>query len=209
MLAVVRHGRAHGNTSHRFIGWSDVELDDHGVRQAQLVARRLASAGIERIVSSDIVRAMQTAMPLGELTGLPVEPDPRLREVANGQWTGLLPSEIAERWPDMWQAYISGTDVTRPDGERWQDVRIRVRDAVSELAQDGRATAVFTHGGPMILTAEWALDLELPGNIFRGPLAVPDNTAITVIEDGRLVSYGDAGHLGTLAHLDIPYANVE
>jgi broad specificity phosphatase PhoE len=186
-----------------------VELDDVGIRQAELVARRLADAGIERIVSSDIVRTMQTAQRLSKVTGIAIEPEPRMREVSNGDWTGLLPSEIAERWPELWNAYISGTDVERPDGERWQDVRMRVREALVELASDPRPTAVFTHGGPMILTAEWALGMQLPGNIFRGPIAVPDNTAITVIEDGRLVSYGDTGHLGSVAHLDIPYAVIE
>lgn len=208
MLAIVRHGQAEGNTSHRFIGWLDVPLDDLGLRQADTVAHRLAGAGIDRVVSSDILRARQTAAPLASILGVEVEIDERLREIGNGQWTGLLPAEIASGWPDLWQSYVTGTDVARPGGEQWADVRARVRAAMSEHSASGSRTAVFTHGGPVILSAEWALGITLPGNIFRGVLAVPANTSITTIEGGKLVSYGDAGHLGSLAELDIPYEPV-
>lgn len=209
MLAIVRHGQAVGNTSHRFIGWSDVPLDDRGSAQAEAVAPRLASAGVSRIVSSDIRRALQTATPLAELLGVEIETDERFREIGNGAWTGLLPEDIAAGWPEMWASYIGGSDVDRPGGERWADVRSRVREALVELAADERATAVFTHGGPVMLSAEWALGLALPGNIFRGVLAVPANTSVTIIDGGKLVSYADVGHLGAISKLDVPYEPVE
>lgn len=208
MLVVVRHGQAEGNTSHRFIGWLDVPLDELGRRQARSVAERLAGAGVGRVISSDILRARQTAEPLAELLGLEVELDERIREIGNGEWTGLLPTEIAARWPEMWERYITGTDVERPGGEQWADVRARVREAMTEFAADPTPTAVFTHGGPVILTAEWALGITLPGNIFRGVLAVPANTSVTMVEDNKLVAYADAGHLGSLSHVEIPYEPV-
>jgi probable phosphoglycerate mutase len=209
MLVVIRHGQAEGNTAHRLIGWSEVSLDEVGRNQADLIARRLRSVGLERIVSSDITRARQTAEPLANRLGLEIEPDRRMREIDNGAWTGLLPSEVHARWPEMWQSYIDGNDVDRPDGERWCDVRRRVRECLEELGSDGRVTAVFTHGGPIMLAAEWALDITLPGNIFGGVLAAPANTSITAIADGKLVSYADAGHLGSIGRIDIPYAPVD
>lgn len=208
MLVVVRHGQAEGNTSHRFIGWSAASLDDLGRDQARTVAHRLARAGIERIVSSDILRARQTAEPLGELIGVEVEIDERFREIGNGEWTGLLPSEIAERWPEMWSSYITGIDVDRPGGERWADVRERLRAGLADLTADDRSTALFTHAGPVMLCAEWALGVQLPGNIFRGVLAVPANTSITTIDAGKLVGYADAGHLGSVGRTAVPYEPV-
>lgn len=209
MLAVIRHGRAEGNSQHRLIGWSNVPLDELGRRQAEAVGRRLEAVGIERIVSSDILRATQTAQPLTERTCIHVEIDERFREIDNGDWTGLLPTEIDHRWPDMWQSYLAGEDVARPGGERWTDVRRRVRDGLEELSRDGRFTVVFTHGGPVMLATEWALGLTLPGNVFRGMLAAPANTSITTIDGGKLVSYADAGHLGGLSRSDVPYAPVD
>lgn len=206
MLVVIRHGRALGNTSHRLNGWADVPLDDVGRKQAELVATRLERAGIERIVSSDIARALETARPLAGRIGLEVEIDEQLREIDNGAWTGLLPEEIAERWPGVWQEYVDGADVARPEGERWADVRRRVRTGLEALVEDGRVTAVFTHGGPVMLSAEWALGLELPGNIFHGPLAAPSNSSITLLEGKKLIAYADAGHLGGMSRIDVPYA---
>jgi probable phosphoglycerate mutase len=209
MLSVIRHGQAEGNTSHRLIGWADVPLDEVGRNQADIVGRRLVSAGVERIVSSDIARARQTAAPLAEMLGLEVELDPRLREIDNGDWTGLLPAEIEARWPELWHAYVGGEDVDRPGGERWCDVRQRIRQCMEELTTDSRFTAVFTHGGPIMLAAEWALDIVLPGNIFRGVLAAPANTSITSVDEGKLVTYADAGHLGAISRIDVPYAPVD
>lgn len=212
---VVRHGRASGNTVHRFIGQSDVPLDDDGRRQAQRLASRLGDAGVTRIVSSDLTRCLDTVAPLSAAAGVEIEPDPRMREVANGEWTGLLPEEIAERWPELWQRYRNGEDIERPGGERWADVRSRVTAVLEELrGQTGgdEVVVVATHGGPTVLAVEWALGLALPGNIFRGSLGSAANCGITTIDlaDRRLLGFNDIGHLGkTLTDVDVPYAAVK
>lgn len=212
LAVVVRHARAAGNDVHRFIGQSDVPLAPEGREQSRLLAARLAAAGPDRIVSSDLGRCLDTIGPLAEATGLTVEPDPRLREVANGEWTGLLPEEIAERWPDLWHRYRTGEDVRRPGGEQWSGVRARVRDALEEIrAGGGELVVVVTHGGPAILAAEWALQMELTGNVFRGALGAVRNASITTIDlsGPRLLGFNDTGHLGpALVDAEVPYAAV-
>ena len=197
MLLVVRHGEAVGNVERRFIGQLDTPLSPLGERQAQWAASRLATLDVERIVSSDLQRALATAKALGDLTGMEVEVDPRVREVSNGDWTNLVPEEIGERWPEMLEEYRSGVDVARPNGERWADVRARVVPAVEELLSDGRRTALFTHGGPVLIVAAWASGVEVRGNVFAGPIAAATNASITTILPGpRLAAYNDTGHLG-------------
>lgn len=209
MLVLIRHGRADGNRDHRFIGQSDVPLDDEGRRQAEAIAARLADVGIERVVSSDLRRTADTAAPLARLLGVDVDVEPRLREIANGEWTGLLPEAIRAGWPDLWASYTEGADVPRPKGERWADVRGRVVPALEGLLASGRTTAVFTHGGPIVVAAAWASGVSLPGNVFRGGVAPPANGAITTIVEGpRLLGYNDVGHLASLAGLDVPFAPV-
>jgi len=207
MIVLLRHGQAVGNTEHRFIGWAPVPLDSLGIAQAEAVARRLATSGIERIVSSDLVRTVQTVEPLVRATGIEAELDTRFREIDNGEWTDLPPAEIADGWPELWHEYRRGHDVRRPQGERWVDVRARVVTAFSEYLADGRPTVVVTHGGPVLIATAWALGIDLPGNIFTGPLAVAANASITTIDDGKLIAYGDAGHLdGALRGSIAPYA---
>ena len=202
LVLVIRHGRAQGNPEHRFIGQTDVALDDIGRSQARALADRLKLAHIDRIVSSDLRRAVDTIAPLAEAIGIPIERDPRLREISNGEWSGLLPAEIAAGWPDLWAAYRRGEDVLRPGGERWEVVRERAVTAAREHAVPGRLVLLCTHGGPALNLALWALGLPAGGNIFMGRLGSLGNTSITTIEIDndspdlvRLVGFNDVGHL--------------
>ncbi len=208
-LFLVRHGRADGNTLHRFLGWADVHLDEAGRREAAAAADRLAETDVGAVVTSDLARTVETASVIADRLGVPVEPEVRLREIDNGEWTLLLPTEIAAGWPNLWEAYTNGVDVPRPGGERWADVAVRVVAALGELLARPERVAVVTHGGPVLIGAAWALGIGLPGNIFRGPLALPANGSMTTIVPGpRLAGYNDIGHLHRLPGVEIPYAPV-
>lgn len=208
-VVLIRHGEAEGNRHHRLIGWSEVSLTSIGHSQAQLVADRLSRAPIDRIVSSDLRRTVETAGPLASVLGLEPTLDPRFREINNGDWTGLTPTEVSQGWPDIWQAYVDGHDVDRPGGERWADVRSRVVGALEEhLAADG-TTAVFSHGGPLVIAAAWASGLDVHGNVFKGPIASAENASLcTIVPGPRLLGYNDVGHLRPIASDDTPYAPI-
>ncbi len=210
LILVVRHGHAAGNAEHRFIGQSDVPLDDSGRAQAQALADRLAGQPISRIVASDLSRAIDTVTPLAARLGLPVETDRRLREIDNGEWTGLLPTDIAGKWPQLWEDYVGGVDVARPGGETWKQVRARAVEAVSDLASEPGTVVVCTHGGPTLNLAHWALGIPAGANVFKGPLAAVMNTAITVIDPSgpRLVSFNDTGHLAGPPDVRYPFETV-
>lgn len=208
-LLIVRHGEAEGNGSHRFIGQTGVPLTGRGRQQAEVLAGRLAAVGITGLVASDLPRAISTLEPLAARIGLSIESDPRFREIENGAWTGLIPSEISRGWPEMWSEYVSGVDVARPDGERWSDVAQRVVPAAEELLVAEGTIVVSTHGGPALLLALWAAGLPMEGNVFRGRLGALDNASITVIEPGpRLVGFNDVGHLGALPDARLPFSPI-
>ena len=201
-ILVVRHGHAQGNAEHRFIGQTDVPLDDLGHRQSRALAERLRTSPIDRIVSSDLRRAIDTITPLADAVGIEIERDPRLREISNGEWSGLLPEEIAGRWPELWAGYRAGEDVLRPSGEQWAAVRERVVEAVREHARSGELIVLCTHGGPALNLALWTCGFPPGGNIFTGKLGGLANTSVTTIEIGagdeheaRLIGFNDVGHL--------------
>src|SRR6516162_4962191 len=62
---LLRHGQTPMSAQKRYAGRSDVPLTDLGVQQAVAAAKRLASAGLDAIVASPLLRAVQT-------TGTPV-----------------------------------------------------------------------------------------------------------------------------------------
>ncbi len=148
-LILWRHGQTAWNVENRVQGHTDVDLDGAGHDQARAAARILAGDVPDRIVSSDLRRAQDTAQALAALTGLPVHSDKRLRERGYGEWEGLTHADIAERFPDTWLAWSNGQPVGGRHGiEPHDDLRARVRAALAEITDglDG-TVVVVTHGG--------------------------------------------------------------
>ncbi|WP_104164377.1 histidine phosphatase family protein [Arthrobacter sp. SX1312] len=146
-----RHGRTEWNHSGRFQGQENIDLDETGREQAVRAAEVLAMREPSLIVSSDLRRAADTALTLGELTGLPVLYDERLRETNAGSWQGLSFAEIDERFPDDNAAWRGGDPEVRAGGaENRVEVGDRMLAAVTEAVERiGRAETlvVVSHGG--------------------------------------------------------------
>ena len=125
-------------------------LDDVGVVQAERAARDLATLGPDRIVSSDLSRALATAQTLADLVGLTVESDESLRETYAGRWQGLVRPEIVALDPDIFASWAAGANVRPGGGESRTEVAARVSDAVrrhAALLPSGGTLVVATHGG--------------------------------------------------------------
>ena len=80
-LVLIRHGETPWNTSGRLQGSIDIELSERGLWQAQRVADRLRQEPIAAVISSDLVRAAQTAAPLAAARGLELRASDVLRPV--------------------------------------------------------------------------------------------------------------------------------
>jgi len=126
LIYVVRHG--HCERAGTLLGQCDVDLTPEGIVQAEALAGRLR--GVERIVSSDLRRAAQTAERIAARAGVAVELDARLREISYGPWDGrpwqpgVEPTESLEAF----QARV---------GEAWQEI----------CASTARVTVVVAHQG--------------------------------------------------------------
>lgn len=94
IVRVARHGESTWNRLGRYQGRRDADLSPLGRIQAQALAGALSGAGIARIVSSPLQRCTLTAQPLADLTGVPVETDHRLIEIAHGSWEGRYREDI-------------------------------------------------------------------------------------------------------------------
>jgi broad specificity phosphatase PhoE len=153
-LFVARHGQTAWNLEHRWQGHADPPLNETGVAQAQRLAASLDGREIDRIYSSDLARARETAEIVGRLLGLEVRVDPRLREVDVGEWSGLTSAEIELRFPEGFRRRSEGGTGWR-GGESLEAMAERVTAAATEIAAVGGAenVLVVTHGG--CLRALW------------------------------------------------------
>jgi broad specificity phosphatase PhoE len=148
-LTLVRHGPTEWNALRRFQGRTDMPLSAHGRAQAWAIAETLRSEPFDRIYSSDLLRAAETARILGESRGAEITFDDRLREFDFGRWEGLTWDEIVVANPHLAGLGSTAVKLYAPEnGESFPQVRERVASFLDDLTrQNHRAAAVVTHAG--------------------------------------------------------------
>ena len=93
-LYLIRHGETDSNKSFRFQGQTDIELNEKGLAQAELLAEHFKNIRLDAVYSSSLTRARQTAAPLAAVHGLEVQPVEDIKEIAFGEWEGLTYNQI-------------------------------------------------------------------------------------------------------------------
>ncbi len=146
-LVLVRHGESEFMVQGRFQGQADTPLTTRGLRQAELVAARLAAPharpalplpkGLPReLVHSPLTRTRQTAEAVAAAIAAPltIRHDPGFLEIGQGEWEGLHRDEIATRYAESLATWRRRpTDAWAPGGESLPEVADRVRPALTEL----------------------------------------------------------------------------
>jgi glucosyl-3-phosphoglycerate phosphatase len=168
-VLVLRHGRTSWNAERRFQGQADPELDEVGRAQGYEVAALLAALHPTAIVTSDLLRAAQTAAPLGELTGVEVAVDARLRERSLGHWEGLTRDEVQQRYPQEFTDWICGRDVSGRGGETREQVADRAMAAFADLP-DVEVAVIVTHSATAMALCARLIGLSQRVHTI-GPLA--------------------------------------
>lgn len=154
VLYLIRHGETSWNVEGRYQGQLDPGLTGKGLQQAETTAAKLVDIGFTAIYSSDLARAHQTAQALAAKTGLPIHLEPRLREVHQGEWQGVVIDEIRTGWPQEIRGWENAPwQHSPPGGESLEELRARVFAAIDEIAarHPQETVAVFTHKLPIAL----------------------------------------------------------
>lgn len=196
---LLRHGRPDNPCLGRYRGQTGEPLAPRGRWEARQAAERLRAAGVARVFSSDLPRAVETAAIVGEVLGVEVVPTPSLREISFGLFEGRSHAEVRRcfgRDLDFWWE-----DPVRrgpPGGESLIAVMARVGawiEAVVEPAA-GESVLVVGHDGSLKALLWQALGLA-PAAFWRVSL---DYGALTGLERSggafRLLFLNDACHLG-------------
>lgn len=198
-LLLIRHAETDFNRQLRFQGHVDAPLNANGLAQAERLAERLADEPVDLVVTSDLLRARQTAEPWVARRGLRPVVDARWREQAFGVLEGLDAPTIRVRHPDLWAAWVRHeADQAPPGGESPQAFFDRVWQALRELAQAhaGARIAVVTHGGALDMVWRGVHGLPLAG---ARACAIP-NTGLNRLRPHApgafaILRWADAEHL--------------
>ncbi len=152
-LLLIRHGQTPWNADGRWQGHGDPDLTEEGHAQASRIADVLSQdqrRDWTRVISSDLLRARQTAEIVARRLLLPIEFDLRIRELDVGTWVGLTRSEIEQRDAETLRRFERGEPFVRPGGgESRVEIRERTHEFVSELATrySGDRVIIVTHLG--------------------------------------------------------------
>lgn len=201
-LYLIRHGQSDGNAEGRFGGHGPTPLSELGKKQAEATAKLLKKEGVNAIYSSDLLRAMQTAEPLSQLTGIPVISTSAFRERNVGVLEGLTFDESKQTFPKDYYALVNrNVHHVITDGESYRHLLRRSTTQLWDILRDhmsGRI-AIFSHTGAICF-----MTLHLMGAIRRDtkqtPWIVTSNCGINRFEirgrnNVRVLALNDTRHL--------------
>ena len=193
MITFVRHGETAHNRDGRLQGRVDLELSEKGLDQAARAAARFSDSKVDRIFTSPLRRALQTAAAIAEVCGAEIEIDDRLVELDYGEWDGRPLDEIR---PARASGWMSDPTFAPPGGESLVAVMARVASFCGDrLGADDRVIAV-SHVSPIKAAVAWALDVDERATL-RMYLGLASITRIGARADGGvfLSSFNDCAHL--------------
>lgn len=152
-LLLIRHGESQTNRQGVYAGQINPDLEEKGVKQAQLTAKFVAeNYKVDKIYSSDLKRAYRTALCLGEETGMEVTAQENLREIHGGEWEGMKFVDLVAQYGEVYDTWINHVSkAVCPGGESVKQLGERIIAALTEIAEanDGKTVAIATHGTPI------------------------------------------------------------
>lgn len=191
MIFFVRHGETAANRARLALGRADPPLTEVGEDQARALAQRFTGSDVERIVSSPLRRAQETAATIGRAIGLPVETDVRAVELDYGEWDERSFSEFPPEALAQWRRDAS---FAPPRGESLVAVGERVARLSGELI-DGPPAIVVSHVSPIKAAVVWAMQAD-PLLAWRMHLDLASISRVGA-PNGQpcLLGFNDTGHL--------------
>ena len=132
----VRHGKIYSNKVKVYAGWSDEELTDEGIRQAEKAGQVLKDKGIGWIYCSPLKRTVQTAGIIGQILGKRPILDDSFKELRLGAWEGMSEIEVARKFPEEWKLWNTRPgELVLGGRETLDELLDRVLDGLARLWQ--------------------------------------------------------------------------
>jgi broad specificity phosphatase PhoE len=133
-LILARHGETVWNVEKIFRGRADVNLDEVGIKQAELLGKYLSNWKLEAIYSSPLKRALDTANIVARYQKIGVHIAEGLIDFDYGEWQSLPEEEAKRLYPALHNEWHNNPHkVKMPGGESLEDVRKRAVAIVNDV----------------------------------------------------------------------------
>ncbi len=188
-IIIQRHGQSYGNRDAIFLGHTDLSLTEEGISQAKITAEYLKDEKIDKIYSSDLKRAYETALEHKKYHDVEIEVRKELREFYVGDWEGANTLALIENLYSEFKERRFRYDFAYPNGERTADGAERFFAEVLKIAREneGKKILIAAHAG--VIRAFWFKLIGARTEYMSDVLPFMENCAIsTLTYDGeRLV----------------------
>jgi len=188
ILYMIRHGESEANVGRFHAGWAQISLTQKGVEQAKETAKKLRNISFDRVICSDLKRAIQTCeLIFSERT---YETNSLLREINVGVLSGKNVADCQHIYGMSYTENKRRQDFTPYGGENRAMLLDRIRCFINEAEEyTEKRVAVFAHEGPI----RAMLDL-VTGQAQRKECFVCKNCSIAIFrfqdELWQLVKWG-------------------
>jgi probable phosphoglycerate mutase len=186
-FGLLRHAPTMWNEEKRIQGQQDSPLTVEGKNHAEAWGQRLKMYPWDRILSSDLGRARNTASIINTFLSIPVSHEPRLREREWGRWTGMTLKQVRREDPQLWAAQEkNGWKFCPPTGENLDAVLERSIQALRKAAQDwpNETILVVTHEGVIKSLIYRLCEPEVMST--ESPVIRPNHLHWLIHDNGRL-----------------------
>lgn len=180
-LYLIRHGETEWNTVKRFQGWTDIELSEKGLKQAELLGKRFKNIHIDELYASPLKRAVKTAEGISKASGLEIKTSEYFKEINFGAWEGKTRSELSALYGSEFDDFIKHPqDLPFPGEGSFDNVTKRIKKGL-DMVLDGKddvSIAIVSHGGIIRLMIKYLLDIK--EDLYNSTWI--DNTSISLVE---------------------------
>ena len=181
---IIRHGESIGNKYKILLGRTDLDLSALGYLQAEATKEELKDVKFDKIYSSPLIRAFNTAVPHAKMRDLTVNAVDDLMEIDLGEWENKSAAEIRskelQRYDVDW-AQNFGTFAFR-EGESTVECGERFYRAMHKIVEDniGKTILVAAHGA--VIRSFWAKISNIAPEDIGATLPYPTNASYSVLE---------------------------
>lgn len=183
-LLLIRHGQTAWNADRKVMGRRPIPLNERGQQQAEGVAAYLKDAPIERLFTSPVARARQTAEIIAKPhPGLAVEEHEAFTEIDYGEWTNHGFDDLPVHYGDGWREYRANPAASVfPGGESMQEAAARICGGVDGIvaANSHSRVAIVSHADVLKVALTHALGM----GIDRLSRFAIDNCAVLIVRLG-------------------------
>lgn len=203
-FCLIRHGETDWNVERRLQGHTDIDLNKHGLAQAEQMAKALKKINLQfdTLYTSDLLRAAKTAKAIEDVFGVNSIRDEALRERHLGALQGLTTLDAPNLEPELWRIHLGrNLDHELRGGESIQLFASRIHGALERicLQHSGKTILLVSHGGALDMMYRLASNQALEANRV---VNVPNASLNWISYDGscwKVDRWADISHLEGLA----------